>query len=53
MLGSFSQFFFKEIKKYQNELLFFREILITLLSDLIWKLFIQKLIIITPLLVIL
>ena len=33
--------------------MFFREILISLVGDLVWKMFIQKLLIITPLLVIL
>jgi hypothetical protein len=36
-----------------NQLLFFREILISLLVDFVWKIVIQKLIIISPLLVLL
>ncbi len=50
---SFQKFFFQTLKKHKNELLFFREILISLIGDFVWKLIIQKLIIIAPLLVIL
>jgi hypothetical protein len=50
---SFQEFFFQTLKKHKNELLFFREILISLIGDFLFKMVLQKLIIVTPLLIIL